>query len=726
MPNNLFESIYAGNDPRLGGLDPAMFQQLYQEYNMALQQWGPEAANAVLQQQIQGLAGAGSAGGPAGRGGPGPAFSPEDAQHRGLKTGQEWGATAMMGSGTTSPMPWQGPQPTDHGFYKAGVPYMSTVVGPGGEAPQNVPRDRADVAMLGSAMETQPLSQSQRMAGMQARRDASGRTAQDLPHASPRASAPFSPEAGRTGMGAGTATNFSPEAGRTGMGAGTVAPDPRISPEAGRTGMGAGTATNFSPEVGSAQRLGDIAAAAAGGAASQLAPNTGAGSIGGPGGRGGAGPMVSPEAGRTGMGAGTVSQRPAADQAMIGGARQAGAGTVTPTPRPVGGGSAGGPGGRGGAGPMVSPEAGRTGLGAGTTLPNTSPESRRTDLGAGVVADFFSPELGRAQGAQVPSFSPEAGRTGMGSGTAGGPAPFSPEAGRTGLGSGTAGGPTPFLGSGAGGGSAPFSPEAGRTGLGSGTAGVPADIGFTGDPGQRVGVPGSPPAGGSFWADGSPVSAEDQWMYDRWGPGPYTDDQIHEWLGTQQSQSLLGAGGSNFSDAPLGGVVDDPIMEPGYDANSDWVKDRKGGIVPGGGVDLGIGGGGRSDEIMPGYDPDTWDRSKGLADISRQGDIIDEQRGMTYADQQRQQEQAQRGLPGAFNARGMLNSGQYDRAEGIQAGAFDRARGRTEMGFQAAESALSEAELQANTGASFGAFQASFEEADRRAKEASNIGGAWY
>jgi len=225
------------------------------------------------------------------------------------------------------------------------------------------------------------------------------------------------------------------------------------------------------------------------------------------------------------------------------------------------------------------------------------------------------------------------------------------------------------------------------------------------------------------------VSPEDQWMYDRWGPGPYTDEQIHEWLGTQQSQSLLGAGGSNFSDAPLGGGIEAPIKQPGYDPDTFWDNkaNAAGGIVPGGGdVDLGVGGGGRSDEIMPGYDPDTWDWSKGLADIERQYGTIDEQRVMTFADQERQQQQAQRGLPGAFNARGMLNSGQYDRAEGMQAGAFDRATGRTEMGFQAAENALSEAELQANASGSFGAFQASFEEADRRAKEASNIGGAWY
>ena len=707
MPNNLFESIYAGNDPRLGGLDPAMFQQLYQQYNGALQMWGPEAAQAVLQQQLAGLpqspVGAGSTGGPGGRGGAIPSDFPTNV---GAGSGQSPSERGPGGRGGP-PAPIQRP-PT-------GVRDISTVVGPGGEAAENVPRDRADVAMLGSAMETQPLSQSQILAGMKARRDDRIAAAGFSPELA-RAPAPFSPEAGRTGMGAGTATNFSPEAGRTGMGAGTVAPDPRISPEAGRTGMGAGTATNFSPEVGSAQRLGDIAAAAAGSAASQLAPNVGAGSIGGPGGRGGAGPMVSPEAGRTGMGAGTVSQRPAADRAMIGGARQAGAGTVTPTPRPVGAGSTAGPGGRGGAGPMVSPEAGRTGLGAGTTGPPSA----------------FSPELARAQGAQVPSFSPEAGRTGLGAGTA---SNFSPEAGRTGLGAGTAGPPSirsnvtnP----------ADIAMLATAERSGAGTAGPPS-IGGAFNPGAQM-TPTSPtPGGGAFnpgaqttptspvqntWADGSPVSPEDQWMYDRWGPGPYTDEQIHEWLGTQQSQSLLGAGGSNFSDAPLGGGVEVPekVVDEGFGVDSDF---RGGGDLDLGGGDVDLGVGGQFDK-MPGYDPNTWDWSKGLADIERQYGMIDEQRGMTFADQQRQQQQAQRGLPGAFNARGMLNSGQYNRAEGMQAGAFDRARGRTEMGFQAAEDALSRAELEANASGSFGAFQASFEEADRRAKAASNIGGAWY
>jgi hypothetical protein len=291
------------------------------------------------------------------------------------------------------------------------------------------------------------------------------------------------------------------------------------------------------------------------------------------------------------------------------------------------------------------------------------------------------------------------------------------------------------------------------------TPGAATDLTTFDEGGQYPATPG-----GSFWADGSPVSPEDQWMYDRWGPGPYTDDQIHEWLGTPEAANLLGLGGSNFSDAPLGGGVEVPekVVDKGFGVDSDFrggvevpekVVDegfgvdsdfRGGGDVGldlglgggdldlGGGIDLGLGGGNQTAETivaalneMPGA-WSTWDSSKGLADIERQRGKIDERRVMTFADQQRQQERMQRGLPGAFNARGMLNSGQYDRAEGMQAAAFDRARGRTEMGFQEAENALSEAELQANTGASFGAFQASFEEADRRAKAASNIGGAWF
>ena len=113
--------------------------------------------------------------------------------------------------------------------------------------------------------------------------------------------------------------------------------------------------------------------------------------------RGGAGPVASPEALRTGMGSGTVA----------------------PDPR-------------------VSPESIRTGMGAGTTTSTADANmlAMAERAGAGTVSDFFSPELARAQGAQPPPFSPEAQRTGVGAGTA---SNFSPEAQRGGVGSGTTG-----------------------------------------------------------------------------------------------------------------------------------------------------------------------------------------------------------------------------------------------------------------------------------------------
>ena len=69
----MFETIYQGMDPRLANLDAATFRSLYDQYNGALQMWGQDAANAVFQKQLAGLpqspVGAGSTGGPQGRGG---------------------------------------------------------------------------------------------------------------------------------------------------------------------------------------------------------------------------------------------------------------------------------------------------------------------------------------------------------------------------------------------------------------------------------------------------------------------------------------------------------------------------------------------------------------------------------------------------------------------------------------------------------------------------------
>jgi hypothetical protein len=584
MPNNLFESIYAGNDPRLGGLDPAMFQQLYQQYNGALQMWGPEAAQAVLQQQLAGLpqspVGAGSTGGPGGRG----------------------GAPA--------------PAPVTAGAGSAG--------GPGGRGGWTPTAPAVDPASRGGIAAA-----------------AAGAAASQI-----------APNAG-AGSGGGPAGRGGAIPQPVNVGAGSAGgPGGRGGAIPQPVNVGAGATGGPSTRGGAVPTPGDIAVAAM---------TAGAGSGGGPAGRGGAIPRpVDVGAGATG---GPSTRGGAIPRPVDVGAGATGGpstrGGAIPQPVNVGAGSGAGPAGRGGAIPSDFASTANAGSGGG-------PGGR----GGAIPSDFAS--------------TANAGSTG-GPGGRGGPGPMPAGQGIS---------PVP-----------PF--ESADTAILNwlDTEGA-ANLLPSG-----AGAPSAP--GGSFWADGSPVSADDQWMYDRWGPGPYTDDQIHEWLGTPEAASLLGAGGSNFSDAPVGGgvAVPEKIVDEGFGVDPDF---------RGGGVDLGVGG------RMPFYDPDTWDRSKGLADIERQYGMIDEQRAMTFADQQRQQQQAQRGLPGAFNARGMLNSGQYNRAEGMQAGAFDRARGRTEMGFQAAEDALSRAELEANTGASFGAFQQSFDEADRRAKAASNISGAWY
>ena len=649
-PANLFEAIYAGNDPRLANLDAATFRSLYDQYNGALQLWGLDAANAVLQQQLQGLPAAG---------GPLPAAG-------GPRSGRRDFTQANTGAGTGAPV-------------TAGAGSTGGPGGRGGAIPSDYP----------------------------------------------------------TNVGAGS----------------TGGPGGR----------------------GGATGLADIAAAAAGSAASQIAPNVGAGATGGPSTRGGAIPQpVNVGAGATG---GPSTRGGAIPQPVNVGAGATGGpstrGGAIPQPVNVGAGATGGPSTRGGAIPQpVNVGAGATGgpstrggaipqpvnVGAGAT---GGPSTR----GGAIPSDFPSTANAGSRGGPggrggaIPSDFPSTANAGSagGPGGRGGALPTPGDIAVAAAGNLTAfdeGGqyPAPTTALGLFDGSYPGAAtdlttldEGGQYPAGPTTPyqGDWADqqfdtavhdwLGTEGaanllEPG--AGAPSAP--GGSFWADGSPVSPEDQWMYDRWGPGPYTDDQIHEWLGTPEAANLLGLGGSNFSDAPLGGGVEVPekVVDEGFGVDSDF---RGGGIDLGlgggdlglgGGIDLGLGGGNQTNE-MPGA-WSAWDSSKGLADIERQRGKIDERRVMTFGDQQRQQELMQRGLPGAFNARGMLNSGQYDRAEGMQAAAFDRARGRTEMGFQEAENALSEAELQANTGASFGAFQASFEEADRRAKAASNIGGAWF
>ena len=186
--------------------------------------------------------------------------------------------------------------------------------------------------------------------------------------AGPMAQAPTapvrSPEARRTGLGTGTASNFSPEAQRGGMGAGTVG------------------SAYASPELARAQ----------GAQPPPAGPSD-------PALRGGAGPVASPEALRTGMGSGTAAST-TADRNLLAMAEQRGAGTVSNYASPEAA--------RMQPQDTFSPEAGRAGVSGGTAS-NFSPEAGRAGVGAGAVGSIYaSPEAARMQPPNT--FSPEAAR----------------------------------------------------------------------------------------------------------------------------------------------------------------------------------------------------------------------------------------------------------------------------------------------------------------------------
>ena len=99
---HLGQAIYQMSDPRLQAMDQAQFMPLWQQYEGAYNLWGPDAANAVLQQQLAALpqspVGAGSMGGPGGRGGGGGGVMTQAAGVAG-GPGSQGG---VQGSGATS------------------------------------------------------------------------------------------------------------------------------------------------------------------------------------------------------------------------------------------------------------------------------------------------------------------------------------------------------------------------------------------------------------------------------------------------------------------------------------------------------------------------------------------------------------------------------------------------------------------------------------------------
>ena len=437
-----------------------------------------------------------------------------------------------------------------------------------------------------------------------------------------------------------------------------------------QSNVGAG-ATGGPQSRGGATNLGDIASAAMGGVAANIAPNNvGAGSSAGPAGRGGAIPQP------VNVGAGAT-----AGPSTRGGA--------IPQPVNVGAGATGGPSTRGGAIPQP------VNVGAGATAgPSTRGGAipQPVNVGAGATAGPST------RGGAIPQpVNVGAGATAGPSTRGGAAAPV-----QSNVGAGATGGPSTR-----GGAAAPVAAPAPVTT-------TPAHLGgrhdFTQERGfTPVTTPATPAA-----TDLTTFDEGDQY------PAAPTEAAVLDWLGTEGAANLLGTGGG-------GGQAQTPIQAlPIGDAVS-WVDPNAGGgggVPPAGGGGGGSAGGGATAEApiyyseggMSGYDLQAT-----LADIERQMGRVDEQKLMQTSDLNRAMEQAQRALPGQFNRRGMLNSGLYNRGEGRLAEAGQRQRGRAEYGFGESYDALSRAAASAEGGASQAAIRNTMTDAERQASMASNI-----
>ena len=251
-------------------------------------------------------------------------------------------------------------------------------------------------------------------------------------------------------------------------------------------------------------------------------------------------------------------------------------------------------------------------------------------------------------------------------------------------------------------------------------------------------TPGGPPGTGSPTQISRPAVPQPQ------GPGPsanmlvqgsqgaqevtrnqgYTDQQVHDWLGTEGAQNLLAQNAAAAAPAPAwdpamndpaitgpvgmwtdpnnGGQMPDPadadswqamqdavnrefgpgqnIYNPEYDTERFSTYDPNNTIAPfarqGGGFDGGFDGGGYGTPGSGGgagmgtYDPFTGEYLQFGSELSG----IESQRGMyNEADafwdlaHQRKWDETNRGIPGIFNSRGMIDSGLLPRAQAFSA-----------------------------------------------------------
>jgi hypothetical protein len=189
----------------------------------------------------------------------------------------------------------------------------------------------------------------------------------------------------------------------------------------------------------------------------------------------------------------------------------------------------------------------------------------------------------------------------------------------------------------------------------------------------------------------------------------YTDQQVHDWLGTEGAQNLLAQNAAAAAapawdpannDAPItgavgmwtdpnnGGQMPDPadadawqamqdavdsefgpnqsIYNPTYDTErfSTYDPSNTGGGWGGGYGDTGSGAGGG----MGTFDPFTGEYlqfGSELSGIESQRGMIDEADAFWDLAHQRKWDETNRGIPGIFNSRGMLDSGLLPRAQAL-------------------------------------------------------------
>ncbi len=246
-------------------------------------------------------------------------------------------------------------------------------------------------------------------------------------------------------------------------------------------------------------------------------------------------------------------------------------------------------------------------------------------------------------------------------------------------------------------------------------------------------TPGGPPGTGSPTQISRPAVPQPQ------GPGPsanmlvegsqgaqevtrnqgYTDQQVHDWLGTEGAQNLLAKNAANaaavatpawdpamndpaitgpvgmWTEVGNGAQMPDPadadswqamqdavnrefgpgqnIYNPEYDTERFSTYDPSNTVAPfapsgwGGGYGATGGGGGGG---MGTYDPFTGEYlqfGEDLAGIESQRGMIDEADAFWDLAQQRKWDETNRGIPGIFNSRGMIDSGLLPRAKAFSA-----------------------------------------------------------